>query len=255
MGRVDSIHLPPQIDSAAQRRLAAACVIQWLAATEPPRHESAAVPPAALATRLRRRAPSLVGGGRGRVGRYKTHHGGLHPRPPLRGNLPGPVAGHPTYGRRPGHRTAIARRGAGGEGPGGGFPGPFVLFSFGGGHGGREAACSRLAPAAAPSGRFRFAAGFPAGSSLASPGASIYVRGVVCVRAATPIRSPTPDNVLVFSCCCWLLCRCRSRGAEARCAGLRVPAATEVCAVGLCVLAALCVSLLFGMSLWLPHAP
>lgn len=138
------------------------------------------------------------------AGGYINYHGGVQTCAPSPGNLPGPVAGQPTYGRRPGHRTAIARRGAGGEGPGGGVGRRVSL------RGGRRPGCL-LVPGSrcGPIRQVPYAAGFPAGSSLASPGASIYDRGVVCVRAATPIRSPTPCSVLSSLCVCifllWLL--------------------------------------------------
>lgn len=183
--------------------------------------------------RLRRRALALGwwrravrGGGGG----YKSHHGGVLPCPPASGNLPGPVAGHPTYGRRPGHRTAIARRGAGGEGPGGGFPGPSCFPPSGGG----------TAVGGLPSRAWLPLRPHPAGSVLRldslrgrlwrHPGPQFMTVGSFAF-AQRPLHAPPPPDVVLLSCAVfrWLRCPCGSRGADVWDAGRRLPAANKVC--------------------------
>lgn len=165
---------------------------------------------------------------RGRPG-YKSHHGGVPPRPPVPGNLPGPVAGHPTYGRRPGHRTAIARRGAGGEGPGGGFPGPSCFSPSGAG----------TAVGGLPSRAWLPLRPHPAGSVLRldslrgrlwrHPGPQFMTVGSFAFAQRPLHAPPPPDKVLLCSFVChWLRCACGSRGAETRDAGQRLLAANEV---------------------------
>lgn len=211
--------------------------------------------------RLRRRALALgwwrraVRGG-GWV--YKSHHGGVLPCPPASGNLPGPVAGHPAYGRRPGHRTAIARRGAGGEGPGGGFPGPSCFPPSGGG----------TAVGGLPSRAWLPLRPHPAGSVLRldslrgrlwrHPGPQFMTVGSFAF-AQRPLHAPPPPDVVLLSCAVfrWLRCPCGSRGADVWDAGRRLPAANKVCvmlwddALGFCLW--LSVALWCGMALRLGH--
>jgi len=122
------------------------------------------------------------GGGRIRSTRAPPPSSPPCPFPP--GNLPGPVAGHPTYGRRPGHRTAIARRGAGGEGPGAG--GRRVPF-------GGAAAVRLLAPGSrfALSGRFRLRLDSLRGRLWRHPGPQFMTVGSFAF-AQRPLLPPPP---------------------------------------------------------------